>query len=247
VSGKKPIDTSNVKAAPDAEEFKEFGSNETLEKILSEKNEESVFNKDVEAVQVAGLGKAVVGAIVVDATVKAASYGDKIKNMLGKNKRTDKTPKLTPKKVPCFNKNKKGTSKEYDRQLKDQQNGLNDLTAEEYLEGRKAFSSVKRKSTKEVRIEFKKKLIDDYKNDGMSKAKATQVATEKMKTLHALHNPDLIAGGTDKVTTFGDKSVNQSIGSQWKKRVDDLDKAAEKAKKEGKGTSKMNAVLTRCK
>jgi len=154
---------------------------------------------------------------------------------------------LAPRKVPCFNKNKKGTPKEYDRQLKDQQNGLNDLTAEEYLEGRKAYSSVKRKSTAVDRKKFKKKLIDDYKNDGMPTAKANQVATEKMKTLHALHNPDLIAGGKDKVTTFGDKSVNQSIGSQWKTKLDDLDKAAEKAKKEGKGKSKMNAVLTRCK
>ncbi len=155
---------------------------------------------------------------------------------------------LAPKKVPCFNKNKNGTPEEYDRQLKDQQNGLNDLTAEEYLEGRKAYSSVKRKSTAEDRQDFKDKLIDGYeKDDDMSETKATQVATEKMKTLHALHNPDLIAGGKDKVTTFGDKSVNQSIGSQWKTKLDDLDKAAEKAKKEGKGKSKMNAVLTRCK
>jgi hypothetical protein len=155
---------------------------------------------------------------------------------------------LKPKIVPCFKKNQKGNPKEYDKQLKDQQNGLNELTAEEYLEGRKAYSSVKRKSTAKDRNKFKERLIEGYrKDDGMSKANATQVAKNKMKTLHALHNPDLIAGGKDKVTTFGDKSVNQSIGSQWKKRVDDLDKAAEKALKEGKGKSKMNAVLTRCK
>ncbi|MCF6345711.1 MAG: hypothetical protein L3J00_04480 [Thiomicrorhabdus sp.] len=53
VSGKSATDISNVEAAADAEEFKGYGSNETLEKILSEKNEESVFNKDVEAVQLA--------------------------------------------------------------------------------------------------------------------------------------------------------------------------------------------------
>ncbi|MCF6345712.1 MAG: hypothetical protein L3J00_04485, partial [Thiomicrorhabdus sp.] len=53
VSGKSATDISNVEAAADAEEFEGYGSNETLEKILSEKNEESVFNKDVEAVQLA--------------------------------------------------------------------------------------------------------------------------------------------------------------------------------------------------
>jgi hypothetical protein len=157
------------------------------------------------------------------------------------------TSKLKQKEVPCFKKNSKGKPEEYDRQLNDQEKGLNDLTAEEYLKGRAAYSSTKRKSTAETRTDFKDKLIETDTKAGMSKAEATTKAESKMKTLHALHNPDLIAGGKDKTTTMGDKSVNQSIGSQWKKRVDALDKEAKDAVKANKGKSNMNVKLKRCK
>ncbi len=115
------------------------------------------------------------------------------------------------------------------------------------MKGRDAYKSTKRKSTQKTRNDYKKDLIKNYQKDGMSKADATKKAEGKMKTLHALHNPDLIAGGKDKTTTMGDKSVNQSIGSQWKKRVEDLDKEAKEAIKANKGKSKMNVKLKRCK
>ena len=68
-----------------------------------------------------------------------------------------------------------------------------------------------------------------------------------MKTLAALHNPDMVAAGQDIITGFGDKGINSSIGTQWKDRVGDLDAAACKAQKEGNGNKKMNAELKRCK
>ena len=68
-----------------------------------------------------------------------------------------------------------------------------------------------------------------------------------MSKLAALHEPDLISGGKDIVTKLGDRSVNSSIGTQWKTRIDSLDEAASKALKEGLGDSKMLAKLNICK
>lgn len=40
-----------------------------------------------------------------------------------------------------------------------------------------------------------------------------------------MHDPDQIAGGNPlNVVGMGDRRVNQSIGAQWKNRIDDLDK-----------------------
>lgn len=178
-----------------------------------------------------------------------------------KQMRTSKTPEsekpkpaaakveqLESKPVKCFKKNKKGNPAEYDRQLQGQQEGLNNLTAKEYLQGRKAYTG-KRASTAEVREIYKEKLIRQKMENGMSRADAMSTATTDMKILDALHNPDLIAGGKDKIGDFGDKSVNRSIGSQWKNdgRLEELDKAAKDAISRGDGDKKMNVMMQRCK
>jgi hypothetical protein len=69
-----------------------------------------------------------------------------------------------------------------------------------------------------------------------------------MKTLNALHNPDLVAGGKDVIFGFGDASVNKSIGAQWNlnSRLQELDRAAQAMPESVRGT-KMNANLQRCK
>lgn len=73
-----------------------------------------------------------------------------------------------------------------------------------------------------------------------------------MKSLAALHDPDMIAGGHDKIATnkstgMGNTNVNSSIGSQWKSRVSGMDEAAEKALEKYGPNAKMNVTLTRCK
>lgn len=57
----------------------------------------------------------------------------------------------------------------------------------------------------------------------MSYADAKAEAQSWLKTQAALHNPDQIAGGDPgKVSRMGDRSVNSSIGGQWKNRVSEL-------------------------
>ena len=178
-----------------------------------------------------------------------------VKTDLPEDKKPSVIPakKLKEKDVPCFKKNAKGDPIEYDRQLKGQQDGLNNMTANEYLAGRKAYSG-QRASTSAAREKYEKALVDKYIKAGNSETAAEAMAASKMKTLNALHNPDMIAGGKDVIADFGDSSVNQSIGSQWNKmkktdvksRVDLLDEMAEDAVKNGQGDYKMNVKMHRC-
>jgi len=72
------------------------------------------------------------------------------------------------------------------------------------------------------------------------------MAAEKMTTLAALHNPDMVAAGKDVVSDFGDSNINSRIGAQWRSRVGALDEAAQKVPEAARGSVKMNAKLVRC-
>ena len=136
---------------------------------------------------------------------------------------------------------------------------LNNLSVKEYLEGRAKYQEIKRKGTgaaqRRARAEYSKELAEKFKKQlnkqgvfgSAAEQQAAAMATDRMKTLAALHNPDMIAGGKDVVTSMGDKGVNSSIGSQWKDRVDELDKAAKEVPAHERGDTKMNVKLKRCK
>ncbi len=185
-------------------------------------------------------------------------------------------PKTMPeKKVPCFNAANMPAAKvpEFDRQLAGQQKGLNDMTVDEYLKGRDAFSSASRDPmvAKTARADYEDTLAKDIakqlRDGGMSAraadAQAAQDAAKQMQTLAGLHNPDLVAGGKDLITDFGDKKVNSSIGNQWNNslgkahpewdgnkansRLKALDDAAKKVPESERATTKMNAKLERFK
>jgi len=160
--------------------------------------------------------------------------------------------------VAPFKLNAKGTPEEYDRQLAAQEAGINKMTIQEYLDNRKAFNDIGRKGTgkaqREARLAFENDLIEQYEemlvsdlnlSDEELYEKAKALAKQDMETLHALHNPDMIAGGKDEVYELGNASVNSSIGSQWKHRVELMDQAAEEALKEVGPSANMNVILKR--
>ncbi|MGA3678588.1 polymorphic toxin type 15 domain-containing protein [Pseudomonas graminis] len=164
-------------------------------------------------------------------------------------------------KVPCFNASNLHYSKipEFDRQLVGQERGLNDLTVDEYLRGREAFKAGDKvrdpRVGKQARMQLSDRLIDDLMNElraqGMpleqASSEAERLANEKMRTLAALHNPDLFAGGKDVISDFGDRGVNSSIGAQWRGRIDRLDQAVMSVSAANRHTIKVNATLIRCK
>jgi hypothetical protein len=203
-----------------------------------------------------------------EAPVQEAQSPSQVKKQAGKAEAAEAAqPGMKQKKVKCFKKNDKGDPAEYDRQLADQEKGLNDLTVREYLEGRKRYSEIGREGTgaaqkeargkysKELQAQFEKQLGEDGIFGDEAAKQAASMTAERMKTLAALHNPDMIAGGRDVVKSMGDKGVNSSIGSQWKNgadelgrsRVQALDDAAKTVPESARGTTKMNASLKRCK
>lgn len=149
------------------------------------------------------------------------------------------------------------------------------MTVRNYLDNREAYKKVGRKGTgaaqRKARERFKSNLIKEYKKELRKTEKlrgepltikAGLLAKRDMKTLNALHNPDMIAGGNDDngdLLDLGDASVNQSIGSQWKNkgvndigdkeslsRVEAMDAQAKSALEELGPDAMMNVNLHRC-
>nr|WP_315222581.1 polymorphic toxin type 15 domain-containing protein [uncultured Duganella sp.] len=174
-----------------------------------------------------------------------------------------KPTKIMPKKrVTCFSSKKldPSKSKEFAEQLKRQEEALNNLTVKQYNDARAFFKKNGRAGSglaqKKAREKYKKalvsKLTDENRNlKKMSlddaKAAAQTEAKNTMKSLAALHEPDMIAGGKDEAVRLGDKSVNSSIGSQWKSRVKELDEATSKIPAAEQANTKMNAKLPKCR
>ncbi|NRF69443.1 hypothetical protein HLB44_20795 [Aquincola sp. S2] len=187
-----------------------------------------------------------------------------------------KPTRMGPHRPKCFKpgddlrKNWKGDprklEKEFYEQLKGQEAGLNKLTVKEYLDNRARYAQVKRAGTGEAQELARDRLFDDIQRSinesnrraGMGPAEAERRAKERaseiMESLAALHEPDMVAGGSDpggsgsKPLPLGSSQVNSSIGSQWSKgnRLAEMDKAAQEAMAQHGPDAKMNVTLERC-
>jgi hypothetical protein len=171
--------------------------------------------------------------------------------------------RMPVKKVPCFTTKglPQGSVPEFDRQLAGQEAGINSMTVDEYINGRDAFqcgkavrnSCIAKTARAEYHDELRETLFDEYLQNGFSaldaEEKAAKEAGKRMATLAALHNPDMVVGGKDVISDFGNRNINSRIGAQWNKsgRLAALDKAAGELQKSMRGAVKMNARLERCK
>lgn len=190
--------------------------------------------------------------------------------------------KMKPHKPKCFkpgkalkdkykdNPNK--MEKEFYKQLKAQEDGINKMTVGDYTRNRGILNDLTEKhghekargiltkggkaqteARKQLTKKIKKSIIKSLERKGVIGKRALTMAAEEtqkqMSQLAALHDPDLIAGGNDTISRVGNKSINSSLGSQWAKdgRVDSMDKAAEKATLEHGPDTSMNVKLERCK
>jgi len=157
--------------------------------------------------------------------------------------------------VACFKADKLPASKhgEFERQLKGQQDGLNRLTVEEFLENianpiirdPKTARKARQKLYDDLRKRAYRKLPKDM-NPIEARKISTMQAKETMSSLAALHNPDLIAGGKDVISDFGDRQVNSTIGPQWRNRVGELTRSVEEQAKDGSASGFLNVRLHKC-
>nr|WP_234969340.1 polymorphic toxin type 15 domain-containing protein [Bacillus mediterraneensis] len=146
----------------------------------------------------------------------------------GKDKAIGNVPRIKEIEVN-FNYKTKYDSKEFARQLKDQEKGMNQLTVEEYLKNRERYIAEGRAiegnaAQQAAREKALNKKIEELFESGMSWEAAEIKANSWLKTQAALHNPDQIAGGKPlNIGGLGDRRINSSIGSQWKYRIDIVD------------------------
>ena len=123
---------------------------------------------------------------------------------------------------------------EFSRQLKGQQDGLNDLTVQEYFDNRERYLKEGRsKEGSKAQKAARKEALEDKIRELMLSGDTPDVAEKKakdwMKEQAALHDPDQIAGGDPtKISGMGDRRVNSSLGSQWKMRIDAMDEQIRK-------------------
>ena len=218
---------------------------------------------------------------------KVAEALEKLEKMDGSEKK--KTSKETEpkeggsvkgirkKRVKCFcpKDDAKGGREEYDRQLKDQQDGLNSMSVDDYIANRQEYSgkdicgdgykegktrkrdpSVTKKARAERFKAQSKKYQNEFRDKGLNPKKSRSLGEKKAQmelgSQAATHTPDLGAGGEDVISMmedvgFGDTDVNSHIGSQWNgDRVSAIDQQACEAKKAKKGKEKMNVELKAC-
>lgn len=150
--------------------------------------------------------------------------------------------------------------KEFTRQVKGQERGLNGMTVGKWIENRENYKSRAEitgngrspeghEAQKLQREKAYQSRIESNQKKGLSYSEAKQEATQWISTQAALHNPDQIAGGDPtKVSRMGDANVNSSIGSQWRSRIDSMEasikEAASKMSADELATTKLNVKLT---
>lgn len=158
---------------------------------------------------------------------------DHLDDVVKKVKRTDRFDRDVDVNMKKFKKNKNHDSAEYNRQYNEQMETLQDMSAAdwlknrvEYLENGRTPDSLRaqqaaRDAARDNRIS---ELLDA--DDSLSYEDASTLASEWLSSRAALHRLDGIAGGdvTD-ISRVGDARVNSSLGSQWRSRVGDIDRA----------------------
>lgn len=172
-----------------------------------------------------------------------------------KQSEKEKLPARLPeiKANPPFKAGKGLNVPEFERQIKAQEKGMNELTVEEFLKNREEYKKNGRsaegsKAQSDYRKQVERDLVDQYMEEGLSKTAAEAKARDYMEDKAALHDPDQVAGGKgENITGLGDAKVNSSIGSQWKTRIENIEAQVRELSKnmtsEQRKSTKLNVHL----
>lgn len=160
--------------------------------------------------------------------------------------------------IDCFTPPDGADPAEFAKQLKEQQDAIKRMSPDELLQnidryalqGRGAGDALARRLARDAyRVrrlaEERARLLAMGRTPAQAATEAAINIAREMRDLDVLHTPDLGAGGSGDISGLGNRSINRSIGSQWGKgRADQLRRAAEEAKKQGK--DKMDVELEIC-
>lgn len=167
--------------------------------------------------------------------------------------------------VPCFDLPRGADPAEFDRQLREQMDTINTMTADDMAYAhyvldqarteharliaagqRPAGSSFTdllrdRSAQQQARREYRAELVESGLGDD-------EIA-EIMGQVDATHFLDIVAGGDPSSLGIGGSAANQSIGSQWIRqgRSEGLGQAARDMRQVGLSDQRMNVNLRRCR
>jgi hypothetical protein len=198
-----------------------------------------------------------VGDLEAAENIKQQAW-DKVFAMAKAGAKTDQNVRVTAaaKKI-CFELPPGADEDEFRKQLKEQQDELNKLSPDEYLNRRNIFQQNGRlndgtdraKARREWRRNEEQLVRDRLLGQGWlpeeAATEAAQQVGELMKGLDATHALDWIAGGDGTISGLGGSTENQAIGRQWKNgNAAKLDEHAKEQKKNGK--KKLDVELDIC-
>jgi hypothetical protein len=136
---------------------------------------------------------------------------------------------------------------EFERQLKEQQDAINNMTADEmgYANWVLRTAGTTRLLRDRAAQEAKRR---EYQQDLIAQGYSGRRLRQAMADVNATHFLDIVAGGDPSRVGIGGADVNQEIGRQWIQdgRVQQLRDEAEKMRREGRSQEKMNVSLEIC-
>ena len=159
--------------------------------------------------------------------------------------------------VECFNKPDGVSDEDFNAQLKEQQNAINNTTADELVERRDAYHEAGGtkplrvpEAQKKVREQYESALKEELLDQGLNvkQPSVKSFINDDMKGLAATHELDIIAGGDpSQISGMQNKRVNGSIGPQWRgRRSQDLEDYARDMQRQGRGGEGINVELKNC-
>jgi hypothetical protein len=140
-----------------------------------------------------------------------------------------------------------GMDEEYNRQIKEQQSTIRDMTIAKWLSNRFIFENKGRIQDSTLRKQInirnlaRNQYIKNQMDKGLTKKEAQKLWEYQAAATHSL---DQVAGGDHYVfSNVGVSSVNSHLGTQWKSKIQEITKAVSNVNPSVYGTVKMNVDL----
>jgi hypothetical protein len=150
-------------------------------------------------------------------------------------------------KIPCFDLPPGMDREEFARQLKEQQDTINNMTADEM--GYAHWVLEKAGTTRLLRDQQAQRVArEEYRQMLVSQGKSRAEIRRIMDSVNATHYLDMVAGGDPSRVGIGGADVNQEIGRQWIRngRADAIRQEAQRMRAAGRSQEKMNVELSIC-
>ncbi|MGH1331771.1 MAG: polymorphic toxin type 15 domain-containing protein [Paracoccaceae bacterium] len=138
-----------------------------------------------------------------------------------------------PADMPCFNRPPNSTRQEFLDQLAEQEAAINNSDLSELMRRRALVRANGTGPLRDAAAQstarsqwLSNRVIEIRQSQGLSRSAANAVALQEAAGLDATHVLDIVAGGDPSdVSGLQNRSVNRSLGSQWRNKVSVLDDA----------------------